>query len=201
MGSYDTEAALRQHFAANLESFSWQSDWPLAPRMVSSAVLIGLLPRPEGMQILLTRRTDHLAHHAGQICFPGGHREACDASLVDTALREASEEIGIDAAQVTMLGQLPDFGTPSGFRITPVVGVVEADSADFRPDPFEVADVFEVPLVFLADPLNYQCHRVGWSGQERHFYAVPWSGYFIWGATAGILRMLARFLNETPPIP
>lgn len=197
MGSYDTEAALRRHFAAHLESFSWQSDWPLAPRMVSSAVLIGLVPRPGGLQILLTRRTDHLAHHAGQICFPGGHKEDSDASLVETALREASEEIGLDTRQVAMLGQFPDFGTPSGFCITPVVGLVNAEVAAFRPDPFEVAEVFEVPLAFLANPLNYQCHRVGWPGHERHFYAVPWSGYFIWGATAGILRMLARFLNET----
>lgn len=196
MGFLYNETALRQRFAAHLESFSWQSDWPLAPRLVSSAVLIGLLPSRQGMQILLTRRTDHLKHHAGQISFPGGHCEDFDTSRAATALREAQEEIGLDPAKVVVLGQLPDFGTPSGFRITPVVGLLEGD-VSLTPDAFEVAEVFEVPLAFLANPLNYQCHRIGWLGAERHVYAVPWSGYFIWGATAGILRMLARFLDET----
>jgi 8-oxo-dGTP pyrophosphatase MutT (NUDIX family) len=196
VGVFDNETALRKRFAAHLESFSWQSDWPLGSRLVSSAVLIGLLPCAEGMQILLTRRTDHLKHHAGQISFPGGHCEDFDASLEATALREAQEEIGLDPARVSVLGQLPDFGTPSGFRITPIVGLLEAGTC-LTPDPSEVAEVFEVPLAFLANPLNFQCHRIGWPGAERHVYAVPWSGYFIWGATAGILRMLSRFLDET----
>lgn len=196
MGVLYNETALREHFAAHLESFSWQSDWPLAPRLVSSAVLIALLPRRHGMQVLLTRRTDHLKHHAGQISFPGGHCEDFDASIAATALREAQEEIGVAPENVVVLGQLPDFGTPSGFRITPIVGLLDADAC-FTPDVFEVAEVFEVPLAFLANPLNYQCHRIGWPGAERHVYAVPWNGYFIWGATAGILRMLARFLDAT----
>lgn len=196
MGVFDDEQALRRHFSGRLESFSWQSDWPLAPRMVPSAVLIGLVPDSRGMQILLTRRTDQLKHHAGQISFPGGHHEESDASAVATALREAHEEIGLDPGEVTVLGQLPDFGTPSGFRITPVVGVLTAQAA-VKADPAEVAEIFSVPLDFLSNPLNYQCHRIGWNGAERHVFAVPWGGYFIWGATAGILRMLARFLDET----
>ncbi len=145
--------------------------------------------------MLLTRRTDHLNHHAGQISFPGGRREPEDGSLIETALRESCEEIGLEPSAVEVLGILPEFATPSGFRITPVVGLLPAD-APLALDEFEVAEVFEVPLDFLLQAGNYQRHRIRWFESERQVYAVPYSGRFIWGATAGILAMFAAFLRE-----
>ncbi|MDP5240410.1 CoA pyrophosphatase [Uliginosibacterium sp. 31-16] len=192
----DSPAALRARFA-QLADFAWQSDWPLDSRQVPAAVLVPLVPRPQGMQVLLTRRTDHLHHHAGQISFPGGRMEEEDVSLSATALREASEEVGLLPESVELLGVLPDFGTPSGFRITPVLGLLHPDVC-LRPDPFEVAEAFEIPLQFLARHSNYQSHRIRWQAGERHVYAVPYPGRFIWGATAGILHMLAAFLADRP---
>jgi len=187
-------ASLRTHFAQAAD-FAWQSDWPLDAAQVSAAVLLPLVPRSHGVQVLLTRRTDHLNHHAGQISFPGGRCEAGDASLSATALREAEEEVGIVPDEVELLGALPDFGTPSGFRISPVVGLLRSD-ARLRLDPFEVAEAFEIPLSFLVERANYQHYRIRWAGGERQVHAVPYAGRFVWGATAGILYMLAEFLSE-----
>lgn len=191
----DSQDALRAHFQTRLELFSRTRDWNLAPGLTLAAVLVGLIPRTDGIQVVLTRRTEHLHHHPGQISFPGGHGEDSDGSPVITALREAQEEVGVEPACVELLGTLPNFATPSGFRITPVVGLLPADVA-FRADPFEVAEIFEVPLKYLADPTHYQRHRVGWVGAERHVYIVPYAGRFIWGATAGILHLLAGFIQE-----
>lgn len=165
-------------------------------RSVEAAVLIPLLLRGDVLNLVLTRRTDHLHHHAGQISFPGGSIEDSDDGPVAAALRETEEEIGILAGAVELLGSLPVFPTPSGFRITPVVGSVQPDVV-FRPDPFEVAEVFEVPLAFVLDPANFQAHRVQHEEGFRFAYAVPCQGRFIWGATAGILRMLGRTLGKT----
>lgn len=189
-----SSATLRAHFAQAAD-FTGQSEWPLDVAQIPAAVLLPLVPRPHGMQVLLTRRTDHLNHHAGQISFPGGRWEAGDASLSVTALRETEEEVGIAPDAVELLGALPDFGTPSGFRISPVVGLLHPE-AHLRLDPFEVAEAFEIPLSFLVEPANYQYHRIRWAGGERNVHAVPYAGRFIWGATAGILHMLAEFLSQ-----
>ena len=152
--------------------------------------------------MLLTQRTDHLSAHPGQISFPGGRAEPEDADSVATALREAHEEIGLDASEVEVLGQLPPYTTGTGFVVTPVVGLVGA-SASLTADPFEVAEVFEVPLAWLMDPGNHQRHAVEIAGQQREFLSIPWQGvdaageprrYFIWGATAAMLRNLYCFL-------
>lgn len=156
-------------------------------------MLVPLITYERSTTVLLTRRTDHLHHHAGQISFPGGRRDPGDDSIVHTALREAQEEVGVTAEQVEILGTLPILNTPSGFHITPVVGLLQAPLS-LSLDSFEVAEAFEAPLSFLADPRNYQRHRIRFHGTEREVFAVPFGGRFIWGATAGMLAMLAEFL-------
>lgn len=194
---YDSPDALRARFVG-LDGFCWTRDaWSVQKSQKPAAVLLPLRLSPVGMQVLLTRRTDHLHHHPGQICFPGGQREEIDESPIATAVRESGEELGLSPAEIEVLGVLPDFGTSSGFCITPVVGLVAAEAA-LRLDPFEVAEAFEVPLRFLVEPANYQLHRFRWANGERELPAVPYPGRFIWGATAGILRMLAAFLGGLP---
>lgn len=153
---------------------------------VTAAVLVGVVPRPTGLAVLLTQRTDHLRDHAGQISFPGGRVEPDDASLPAAALREAEEEIGLPPARVDVLGTLRPYRTVTGFRIHPIVGWVEPPLT-LAPDAFEVAEVFEVPLDFVLDPTNHhrQCYRRG--ATTRFYYVLPYQERFIWGATAGIL--------------
>lgn len=162
-------------------------------RLRPAAVLVPLVARPEGVTILLTRRTDHLHHHAGQISFPGGRIEADDPSPEDAALRETQEEVGLARAHVELLGRLDIYRTGTGFEITPVVGWV-TPPFDLSPDRFEVAEIFEVPLSFVADRRNHERHSREWNGQRRHFYVVPYGGYYIWGATAGMLVNLSERL-------
>ena len=162
--------------------------------LTSAAVLVPLLMTEGGLQVLLTQRTDHLNDHAGQISFPGGRAEESDANPLATALREAQEEIGLDAQYVEPLGNLPDYLTITGYKVTPVVGLVSLD-ATYQADPFEVADIFQVPLSFLMNPANHQLRE--WEGETgtRQFYAMPYENRFIWGATAGMLRNLYHYLS------
>lgn len=161
--------------------------------LIPAAVLIPLVVRDTGVTVLLTQRTAHLRDHAGQISFPGGRREQQDGSPIETALREAHEEVGLDRAQVEFLGILPEYRTGTGFSIIPVVGLVHPP-LNLKLDDFEVAEVFETPLDFLLDPSNHQRHSVEYQGSQREYYAMPWEGYYIWGATAGMLVSLQRFL-------
>jgi 8-oxo-dGTP pyrophosphatase MutT (NUDIX family) len=158
-----------------------------------AAVLVPLVPRHGALHVLLTQRTAHLLDHAGQISFPGGRVEKGDASREETALRETEEEIGLDRSRVTLLGRLPDYEIPSGFRITPVVGWIEAPF-ELRPDTFEVEAVFEAPLEHFLKPENYQRREYRFRGRHRHYLAIPFEGRYIWGATAGILYSLCRVL-------
>jgi 8-oxo-dGTP pyrophosphatase MutT (NUDIX family) len=160
-----------------------------AATLIPAAVLVPVVNRPAGLTALLTRRTEHLAYHAGQISFPGGHMEPGDARPEDAALRETEEEIGLHRRHVEVIGRLDRYLTRTGFDVTPVVAVVEPPF-DLAPDPHEVAEVFEVPLDFLLDPRNHQRHSRQYEGRERHFYAMPYGAYYIWGATAGMLRNL-----------
>ena len=167
------------------------------PRL--AAVLVPLVVRDEGLTVLLTQRADHLNDHAGQISFPGGRRESWDANATATALREAHEEVALDPARVEVLGSLPDYLTGTGFRITPVVGLVHPPFT-VEADTLEVADIFEVPLAFLMNPARHEVRVCRWEGGECRFFAMPYprgeSGghHFIWGATAGMLRNFYRFL-------
>lgn len=164
-----------------------------AGRLTPAAVLVPIVDRAEGMTVLMTRRTDHLASHAGQVSFPGGHVEPDDASPEEAALRETEEEVGLARGHVHVLGRLDAYITGTGFEITPVVGVVEPPF-ELDPDPHEVAEVFEVPLGFLLDPANHQRHSRRFDGKHRFFYAMPYDDHYIWGATAGMVVNLYDLL-------
>jgi 8-oxo-dGTP pyrophosphatase MutT (NUDIX family) len=164
------------------------------PRRTPAAVLIGIVDRPQEPAVLLTQRTDHLRDHAGQISFPGGRIEPGDESTAAAALREAEEEIGLDAARVEILGELAPYDTVTGFRIHPVVGWI-TPPFELRLDQYEVADAFEVPLHFVVDPLNHRRHSLRRGGLTRGYYVLPYQGRFIWGATAGILVNFASLLR------
>ena len=161
-----------------------------------AAVLVPVLAREPGLTVLLTRRTVHLREHAGQISFPGGGMEPDDPSPEATALREATEEVGLEPDLCSLLGRLDDYVTRTGFRVTPVVALVTPPVA-LAPDPFEVAEVFEVPLGFLIDPANHeQCEAAGPDGLVRRFWTMPYRDWTIWGATAGMIRNLHEILHE-----
>ena len=163
---------------------------------VPAAVLVPVVMRDTGPTMLLTQRTAHLRDHGGQVSFPGGRCEPEDGSPEATALREAEEEVGLAASQVEILGRLPEYRTGTGFVITPVVGLV-TPPLNLKLDDFEVAEVFEPPLDFLLDPANHQRQSIEVRGARHEFWAMPWQGYFIWGATAGMLVTLQRFLFPT----
>ena len=188
---------LRQHFAAPPP---WQPELldesiGRRPVMIAASVLIPLVARADGLTMLLTRRTDHLAAHAGQISFPGGRAEEVDVSPVDTALREAHEEIGLARRHVEIIGQLPDYLTGTGYHITPVVGLL-TPPFELTADTGEVAEIFEVPLAHLMNGAHHQRLSIDLpAGGRRSFYAMPYERYFIWGATAGMLRNLFHFLR------
>lgn len=176
---------------------SWSpSDFDLNPDMVAdfavmdearaAAVLIPIVARPE-LTVLLTQRTESLSTHAGQIAFPGGRVDEGDASVVDAALREAEEEIGLDRRFVEPLGFIDSYRTGTGYRIAPVVALVRPEFV-LQLNPHEVVEAFEVPLSFLMDLTNHQRHSREWRGRQRDFYAMPFGERYIWGATAGMLK-------------
>jgi 8-oxo-dGTP pyrophosphatase MutT (NUDIX family) len=154
-----------------------------------AAVLVPVVARPSGLTVLLTQRPDTMPSHPGQIAFPGGKMDPNDPSPVHTALRETEEEIGLAARHIEVLGFLDNYQTGTGFRVVPVVSLVDPEHT-LNVDPREVADAFEVPLSFLLDPANHQRHSRQVGEITRYFYAMPYQGRFIWGATAGMLRNL-----------
>ena len=191
-------AALRERFASarpwtpELLRDSRSFERPLR----QAAVLVPIMLRASPT-VLLTRRTDHLASHSGQIAFPGGKVDEADKDAAAAALREAEEEVGLEPRWVELIGALPEYLTSSAYRVTPVVGLVQPQ-AEFSPNPHEVADLFEVPLAFLMNPAHHQRHEIDWQGQRHAWLAMPYDDAgterFIWGATAAMLRNLYRFL-------
>jgi 8-oxo-dGTP pyrophosphatase MutT (NUDIX family) len=163
--------------------------------LTPAAVLLLVVNRPGEPTVVFTQRTAHLADHAGQISFPGGRVEAGDEGPAHTALREANEEVGIDPALVEILGELPDYHTSTGYRVRPVVGWAEPP-VEYALDPYEVADVFEVPLAFLLETGNHRYESAFYKGRLRHYWAMPWRGRFIWGATAGMLVTFQRIVGR-----
>jgi len=198
--------ALRERFAS---ATLWQPEFPgdggvFSPRKpAKAAVLVPLVQRADGLHVLLTRRTEHLRDHAGQISFPGGRSEPGDGDLATTALREAEEEVGLRRDQVDVIGQLPPYTTVTSYVVTPVVALVQAPF-ELTLDSFEVAEAFEVPLQYLMTPAHHRRHAFTFAGGQRQFLSMPWQGvaadgrmreYFIWGATAAMLRNLYGFLS------
>jgi 8-oxo-dGTP pyrophosphatase MutT (NUDIX family) len=188
--------ALRPHLLADAPEAPTKptrSDYDLTPenrpqgprKLRPAAVLMPIVQRAEPT-MLFTRRTPHLARHAGQVSFPGGRVSEDDDSLIETALRETEEETGITADFVSVAGFLETYETGTGFAIVPVVGMLK-EGFRLMPDPGEVDEVFEVPLSFLLDPANRERKSAEWQGRRREFYAYNYGPHYIWGATAAIL--------------
>lgn len=162
-----------------------------------AAVLVPIVERLDGPTVLLTQRPTHMREHAGQVAFPGGRSDASDASPIDTALREAWEEIGLLRERIDVIGQMPSYLTGTGYEVTPVVALIDPDFK-LTLHTGEVAEAFEVPLHFLMNPRHHERRHLVQSGIERQFLAMPYSSggreFFIWGATAAMLRNLYRLL-------
>ncbi|HEX4080132.1 MAG TPA: CoA pyrophosphatase [Rhizomicrobium sp.] len=166
---------------------------PASPRELAPAAVLVPIVRHAAPTVLFTRRTEHLARHAGQVSFPGGRLHPDDASLVATALRETREETGIEEDHVSVAGFLDAYETGTGFAILPVIGVL-APGFSLEPNPHEVAEIFEVPLAFLFDPASCSRDTCSWHGQTRAFHAFTYNGHYIWGATAAIVVNLRERL-------
>ena len=194
-----SEASLRQRFARPDSGKATAFHEPLwndvAPKPAS--VLLGLVMRAQP-SVLLTVRTAQLSSHSGQVALPGGRQDTQDADEIATALREAHEEVGLHPDCVSVLGCLPVYVTGTGYRVTPVVALLNP-TMQLTANPQEVADVFEVPLAHLMDPANHRRHAVQWRGVTREWFSMPYDTEhrqrLIWGATAGILRHLYHFLS------
>tara|TARA_B110000967_G_scaffold37063_1_gene36388 strand:+ start:330 stop:956 length:627 start_codon:yes stop_codon:yes gene_type:complete len=167
---------------------------PTSQQLLRAAVLLPLILRPSGLNVILTKRSNHLKNHPGQIALPGGKFDEGDRSFIDTALREAEEEIGLSQSIVNILGTLPDHETVTSFCVTPVVGLI---NTTFEPelDRNEVDEIFEVPLRMFTESKNFKVHNRIWNGIERHYFVVPYGPYYIWGATARILRMFCDVIG------
>ncbi len=168
-------------------------------RKLKPAAVLALLRRDgETLRILFTRRADHLQAHAGQVSFPGGRQMAGRESLAACALRETEEEIGLPRDRVELLGRWESYETVTGFEVTPFLGVAPGDIA-VTADPGEVAEIFETPFDFLMNPDNHRLEEREFRGMLRRYYAMPWKGRYIWGATAGMLKALSRRWAEGRP--
>ena len=163
---------------------------PEGRKLRPAAVLIAIADSPGGAEVILTKRASHLKHHPGQIAFPGGKLDDGDADLVSAALREAEEEIGLPRDLVSVLELMPIHETVTSYEVTPVVAALNGDF-DPIPEPGEVAEIGRVPLAFLMDPSAYRVERRRWRGVWRQFYVLPYGPYYIWGATARMLKSLA----------
>jgi 8-oxo-dGTP pyrophosphatase MutT (NUDIX family) len=179
-----------EHNRLDLADFLTAAPMQLSP----ASVLFGLIERVDGLHVLLTKRTEHLRHHAGQISFPGGRIEQTDENPIKAALREAQEEIGLDAESVTVLGYLDPMLTITGFRVYPIVALIDANYRA-QADGVEVAEIFEAPLQLFLDQANEQNLEIIFQGKTRHLIEFHWQHFRIWGATATMLINLRHRLE------
>ena len=188
--------ALKERLKQTPPAFSVYGDddsGRLAAAIIAAAVLVPIVDRSSGLSVIFTQRTSHLKAHSGQVSFPGGRAEPNDPTPEFTALREANEEIGLPMERVEVLARLPEYLTRTGFRVTPVVGLI-TPPFDLVPDPREVEEVFEVPLAYLLDPSNHARETRELQGRTVGYYVVRYESRTIWGATAGMLMSLYRHL-------
>lgn len=205
--SFDADFEARVRTRLNgldaLDADPVRGDFDPMPRMsddtvyTPAAVLAPIVRRPDGFTVLLTLRSSAMPSHAGQVSFPGGRVQAGDAGPVATALRETFEETGIGAEHITPVGGFGMYRTGTNYIITPIVGFVEPGFT-LKPDPREVEDVFETPLAFLMNAANHERHARDFQGVRREYYAMPWEGRYIWGVTAGMIKLLYERLYEEP---
>ncbi|SDX88338.1 CoA pyrophosphatase [Citreimonas salinaria] len=199
MGKAEQIAALRAVAGADDPA---SSDFDLNPDAVlppgrtlrPAGVLVAFVERGDGLALVLTKRSSRLKHHPGQIAFPGGKQDEIDADAIDAALREAHEEVGLVPETVEVLGTMPTHETVTGFLMTPVLGLIRGPFNPV-PEPGEVDEIFTVPFEHVTDPARYWQQARRWRGTRRHYYTAPFGPYYIWGATARILRGLADRVN------
>lgn len=168
---------------------------PKGRKLRPAGVLVPITLHAGTPHVILTKRASHLKHHPGQISFPGGKQDESDADVIAAALREADEEIGLPRNLVDVVGTMPSHETVTSFQVTPVLGIIR-DTFDIVPEPGEVEEVFSVPLSHVTDPRQFQVQGRRWQGQRRHYFTVPFGPYYIWGATARILRGLAERMDR-----
>jgi len=185
------DSARRSDFDLNP---GFRADVDVSRPIRNAAVLIPIIERPDELTVLFTRRTEHLTNHAGQVSFPGGRAEDIDDGPVATALRETEEEVGLHRSFVDVVGALGPYETVTRFMVTPVVGIV-SPGFELKIDPNEVAEVFEVPLAHLLNPINQEKRSREWKGQTRYYFQVSYNGHRIWGATAGMVVNFAEAMR------
>ena len=168
---------------------------PVDIELYDAAVLIPIVIRQNGLHVILTKRSDNLKHHPWQIALPGGKAEKDDKNSIATALREAHEEIGLIKTNVEILGILPKHQTITNFCVTPIVGLVK-NSYEPKIELGEVDEIFEIPFQIFTNHKNFQIHHRLWNNQKRSYYTVPYGPYYIWGATARIMKMFCSILSE-----
>ncbi|MGB7287423.1 MAG: CoA pyrophosphatase, partial [Salaquimonas sp.] len=170
-------------------------DWVIERAIIPAAVLVPIVKRADELTVVLTKRTERLNSHSGQIAFAGGKIDAEDASPVAAALREAEEEIGLHADKVEVLGTMPEYLSGSGYRITPVIALIE-NNMQLTPNPDEVEYIFEVPLAFLMDSDNHKLGSRMFNGNRRYYLEMPFGKHYIWGVTAGMIKIFQQRLSH-----